>query len=81
MIASIARKEFLTSILTFRFAFAFGACVALMGLSTYVLVDQFGRRLDAFEAQLMREKAELDNITVYAQLLEYQPFTYRPPVP
>ena len=81
MIFSIARKEFLTSILTFRFAFAFGACVCLMGLSAYILVDEFALRVDAHQAQLMREKTELDNITVYAQLLEYQPFTYRRPSP
>ncbi len=81
MIASIARKEFLAGVLTYRFAIAFGACVALMGLSSYALVDEYALRVEAHEVQVVRARAELDHIKVYAQLLEYPPFTHRPPSP
>lgn len=81
MIAHIARKEFLASILTYRFAISFGACVGMMGLSAYALVDEFERRQDSFSAEIVGERSELKNVKVYAQLLENQPFTYRPPSP
>ncbi len=81
MIAAIACKEFLAGVLTYRFAMAFGACAVLMGLSAYALVDEYALRVEAHEVQVVQERAQLDNIKVYAQLLEYQPFTHRPPSP
>ena len=81
MIASIARKEFLAGVLTYRFALAFGACAVLMGLSAYALVDEYALRVEDHEVEVVRARAELDNIKVYAQLLEYPPFTHRPPSP
>ena len=81
MIGTIARKEFLNNLMTYRFAFAFAACVSMMGLSAYALAGEFAHRVDAHQAQLISERAELDNIKVYAQLLEYPPYTYRPPSP
>lgn len=81
MIAAVAYKEFLAGVLTYRFAMAFGACAVLMGLSAYALVDEYALRVEAHEVQVVQERAELDNIKVYAQLLEYQPFTHRPPSP
>ena len=81
MIAAIAYKEFLASVLTYRFALAFGACAVLMGLSAYALVDEYALRVEAHEVEVVRARAELDNIKVYAQLLEYPPFTHRPPSP
>ena len=67
--------------LTYRFALAFGACAVLMGLSAYALVDEYALRAEAHEVEVVRARAELDNIKVYAQLLEYPPFTHRPPSP
>ena len=81
MIDAIACKEFLAGVLTYRFAMAFGACAVLMGLSAYALVDEYALRAEAHEVQVVQERAELDNVKVYAQLLEYQPFTHRPPSP
>ncbi len=81
MIAAIAYKEFLAGVLTYRFALAFGACAVLMGLSAYALVDEYALRAEAHEVEVVRARAELDNIKVYAQLLEYPPFTHRPPSP
>ena len=81
MIAAIAYKEFLASVLTYRFALAFGACAVLMGLSAYALVDEYALRVEAHEVEVAGARAELDNIKVYAQLLEYPPFTHRPPSP
>lgn len=78
MIRTIARKEFLTSLLTYRFAFAFAACALLMGLSAYALADDFARRLDTHRAELLREEEQLKEIKVYAQLKLY---THRPPSP
>ena len=81
MILAIAAKEFLTGVLTYRFALAFGACAVLMGLSAYALVDEYALRVEAHEVEVVRARAELDNIKVYAQLLNYPPFTHRPPSP
>ena len=81
MIAAIAYREFLSGVLTYRFAMAFGACAVLMGLNAYALVDEYALRVEAHEVEVVRARAELDNIKVYAQLLEYQPFTHRPPSP
>ena len=81
MILAIAAKEFLTSLLTWRFGLAFGACAVLMGLSAYALVDEYALRVEAHEVEVAGARAELDNIKVYAQLLEYRPFTHRPPSP
>ena len=81
MIAAIAYKEFLASVLTYRFALAFGACAVLMGLSAYALVEEYVLRVEAHEVEVVQARGELDNIKVYAQLLEYQPFTHRPPSP
>ena len=81
MIAAIAYKEFLAGVLTYRFAMAFGACAVLMGLSAYALVDEYALRVEAHEVHVVQERAQLDNIKVYAQLLNYPPFTHRPPSP
>jgi ABC-type transport system involved in multi-copper enzyme maturation permease subunit len=78
MIWTIARKEFLTSLLTYRFAFAFSASVLLMGLSAYALSADYAVRLDTHRAELIREDGKLEKIKVYALLKLY---THRPPSP
>jgi len=78
MILTIARKEFLTSLLTYRFAFAFSASVLLMGLSAYALSADYAGRLDTHRAELIREDGKLDQIKVYALLKLYN---HRPPSP
>ena len=74
----IARKEFLASLLTLRFACAFAFCVVLMGLSAYVLTENYAKRLDAHRAKLIEEEQELQEVKVYAQLWIV---TTRPPSP
>ena len=78
MILTIARKEFLASLLTLRFGCAFAFCVVLMGLSAYVLTEDYAKRLDAYRAELIKEEQELKKVKVYAQL---EISTARPPSP
>ncbi|MFA6111102.1 MAG: ABC transporter permease subunit [Candidatus Latescibacterota bacterium] len=78
MIWTIARKEFLTSLLTWRFVVSLGACVVLMGMSALVLGDDYAARVEIHRAEVSREQARLDQIKVYAQLELY---VERPPSP
>ena len=78
MILTIAAKEFLTSLLTWRFGLAVTASVVLLSVSAVVLRADYARRLDAHEAELARIRADLEDIKVYAQLEET---VSRPPSP
>ncbi len=78
MILTIAAKEFLTSLLTWRFGLAVPASVVLMSVSAVVLRADYARRLDAHEAELARIRANLEDIWIYATLEET---VSRPPSP
>ena len=78
MIFTIAAKEFLTSLLTWRFGLAVAASIVLLSVSAVVLRADYARRLNAHEAELARIRADLEDIKVYAQLEET---VSRPPSP
>ena len=78
MILTIAAKEFLTSLLTWRFGLAVAASVVLLSVSAVVLRADYARRLDAHEAELARIRADLEDIKFYAELEET---VSRPPSP
>ena len=78
MIRTIAAKEFLTCLLTWRFGLAVAASVVLMSVSAAVLRADYARRLDAHEAELARIRANLEDIWIYATLEET---VSRPPSP
>ena len=78
MILTIAAKEFLTSLLTWRFGLALAASVVLLSVSAVVLRADYARRLDAHEAELARIRADLEGIKFYAELEET---VSRPPSP
>ena len=60
MILTIAAKEFLTCLLTWRFGLALVASVVLLSVSAVVLRADYARRLDAHEAELARIRADLE---------------------
>ena len=78
MILTIAAKEFLANLLTWRFGLAVAASIVLLSVSAVVLRADYARRLDAHEAKLARIRADLEDIKVYAQLEET---VSRPPSP
>ena len=78
MIRTIAAKEFLTCLLTWRFGLAVAASVVLMSVSAAVLRADYARRLDAHEAEVARIRANLEDIWIYATLEET---VSRPPSP
>ena len=78
MILTIAAKEFLANLLTWRFGLAVAASIVLLSVSAVVLRADYARRLDAHEAELARIRADLEDIKVYAQLEET---VSRPPSP
>lgn len=78
VILTIAAKEFLTCLLTWRFGLALAASVVLLSVSAVVLRADYARRLDAHEAELARIRADLEDIKVYAELEET---VSRPPSP
>ena len=78
MILTIAAKEFLTCLLTWRFGLAVAASVVLLSVSAVVLRADYARRLEAHEADLARIRGDLEGIKVYAELEET---VSRPPSP
>ncbi|MHA2069074.1 MAG: hypothetical protein ACXABY_32325, partial [Candidatus Thorarchaeota archaeon] len=48
MIWTIARREFLSNVITMRFLIGFILCLALMVSSTYVLIDEYAVRIKAY---------------------------------
>ncbi len=78
MILTIAAKEFLANLLTWRFGLAVAASIVLLSVSAVVLRADYARRLNAHEAELARIRADLEDIKVYAQLEET---VSRPPSP
>ncbi len=78
MILTIAAKEFLTCLLTWRFGLALVASVVLLSVSAVVLRADYARRLDAHQAELARIRADLEEVKFYAELEET---VSRPPSP
>ncbi|MEW6755595.1 MAG: ABC transporter permease subunit [Candidatus Latescibacterota bacterium] len=75
---TIARKEFLTSLLTYRFSVSVSATVLLMSLSAWGLAADYARRVEVHRAEVAREESRLASTRVYAVL---QAYTHRPPSP
>jgi ABC-type transport system involved in multi-copper enzyme maturation permease subunit len=76
----IAKKEFLLSLMTFKFTVGTILCVVLMAVFMPVLVNDYQQRLEEYHANVSATQAELQKAKVYDTLLfGRKHFVYRPP--
>jgi len=68
MIWTIARKEFLTYVMTLRFVIAVAVCVGLMAASAAVLVSDYERRLEGYSRSVQNHTKGMDGIKVLSQV-------------
>ena len=78
MIRVIAAKEFLTSVLTYRFALAIAASVLFLSLSAFLLRADYAKRLDDHQAELADIESDMEEVGYYAHL---EVAVSRPPSP
>ena len=68
MLWTIAKREFLSHLQTFRFGAGLVLCMGLVSLSTFVLTKDYERRLEAYNIDVQKHKDELKNIHVWSAL-------------
>ena len=68
MLWTIAKREFLSHLQTFRFGAGLVLCIGLVSLSTFVLTKDYERRLEAYNIDVQKHKDELKNIHVWSAL-------------
>jgi len=68
MIWTIARREFLSNIITFRFLIGFILCLVLIVSSTYILLDDYAARLKSHDESATKHAEEQKKIMVFSQL-------------
>jgi ABC-type transport system involved in multi-copper enzyme maturation permease subunit len=68
MVWTVARKQLLTSILTYKFIVGFVLCQILFSLSAVILTRDYEERLAAFNSAVSRHTAELRKAKVYSEL-------------
>lgn len=78
MLWTIARKELLKDLRSFRFAACFLLCIILVTVSSIVGARDFGTRLRNIKAGESQEEEALSEIRVYSHL---KPTVYRQPSP
>lgn len=76
MVATIARKECISHLKTFRFTAGFILCILLVSLSTAVLRDKYLERLSNYHLSQNESAEELKQVRVYSYL---QPVVHKPP--
>ena len=76
MIWTIARKEFLLNLMTFKFAAGTVLCVILVLVFVPVLAKDYLGRLEEYNRNVAANEAELRKVMVYRNIL---PTVYRPP--
>jgi ABC-type transport system involved in multi-copper enzyme maturation permease subunit len=68
MIWIIARREFLSNIITLRFLIAFALCLVLIMSSTYVLIDDYAARLKAYDVSVTEHVNAVKQMRVFSRL-------------
>lgn len=68
MIWTIARKQLLTSILTYKFVVGFVLCQLLFSLSAVILTRDYEERLAAFNSAVSAHTAQLQQAKVYSEV-------------
>jgi ABC-type transport system involved in multi-copper enzyme maturation permease subunit len=68
MLWLIIEKEFLSNLLTSRFLIGLITCLLSISIATYVQVDDYGKRLQAYTTSVKGHKAEIDDWDVYVKI-------------
>ncbi len=76
MIWTIAKKDFLLNLMTFKFAVGTVLCVTLIAVFTYVLTGDYQQRLESYNEVAAKNSDELKEVRVYMNI---KPTIYRPP--
>src|SRR5512136_982208 len=76
MIWKIARKEFLLSLMTFKFVIGAVVCIVLTGVFVPILARDYQQRLKTYHGNVAREESELRKVKVYRNIM---PTGFRPP--
>jgi hypothetical protein len=80
VIWTIAKKEFLLNLMTFKFTVGTILCVVLMSVFTPVLVDDYQQRLKDYNANVSATRVELQKAKVYHTIfVGCHHYIYRPP--
>lgn len=76
MILTVAKKEFLLNILTFKYIVGTLMCVVLVSIFTPILVTDYQKRLESYNKNVADNDAELKKVKCYWSL---KPTIHRPP--
>jgi len=76
MIWKIAKKEFLLSLMTFKFVIGAVVCIVLTGVFVPILARDYQQRLKTYHGNVAREESELRKVKVYRNIM---PTVFRPP--
>ena len=76
MIWKIARKEFLLSLMTFKFVIGAVVCIVLTSVFVPILARDYQQRLKTYHDNVTREESELRKVKVYRNIM---PTVFRPP--
>lgn len=79
MIWTIAKKDFLLNLMTFKFAVGVILCIVLMVVFMPVLVKDYQQRLKEYNENVAANEAKLHNAKVYFGIFYIGPNIYRPP--
>ncbi len=79
MIWTIAKKDFLLNLMTFKFAVGVILCIVLMAVFMPVLVKDYQQRLKDYNENVAANEAKLRNAKVYFGIFYIGPNIYRPP--
>ena len=79
MIWTIAKKDFLLNLMTFKFAVGVMLCIVLMTVFMPVLVKDYQQRLKEYNENVAANEAKLRNAKVYFGIFYIGPNIYRPP--
>lgn len=79
MIWTIAKKDFLLNLMTFKFAVGVILCIVLMAVFMPVLVKDYQQRLKEYNENVAANEAKLRNAKVYFGIFYIGPNIYRPP--
>ncbi len=78
MIRTIAKREFLSNLMSYKFAIGMALCLILLPLGTYVSTRNYQRRLERYELDRDAHQRELTKLHVYSAL--HPQVDKRPPV-
>ena len=83
MFLTLIRRELLANLMTFRFSAAMLVCLLLVIANTFVLIDDYKRRLTDYNTFMSQPRAEVvspdDEKTTYSSMTFFH--AYRPPNP